>query len=141
MSGKCFISLPVAWVLDTGASHHMTSNLAAVNNGYTLSMPIYILQPHGRKIKVEKAGSVKLGPNIILRDVLYIPTFKCNLISTQKLAIDENCLVSYEPNFCIIQDLTSKTLIGVGDPGDEVYYFKNLHKGLVFTATNQADSV
>ena len=84
---------------------------------------------------------VKLGPRMWLKDVLYTPSFKCNLVSAQKLARDENCVVSYGPDFCVIQDLTSKTLIGAGDPGNEVYYFRDMHGGLALTATKNEDPV
>jgi len=120
-----FNPLTVDWVLDTGAFHHMTSNLATLTNIYTLSTPVFICQPDGRQVKVEKAGLVKLGPNIILKDVLYTPTFKCNLISAKKLAVNENCVISYGPNFCLIQDLTLKMLIGASDPRNGVYYLKS----------------
>jgi len=89
MSGKYCNPLTMDWVLDTGASHHMTSNLATLTNIYTLSTPVFISQLDGRQVKVEKAGLVKLGPNIILKDVLDTPAFKCNLISAQKLAVDK----------------------------------------------------
>ena len=64
---------------------------------------------------------VQLGRKIWLKDVVYTPTFKCNLVSAQKLAQDENCVVSYGPNLCVIQDLTSKMLIGVDDLGNGVH--------------------
>lgn len=94
LSGKCFHTTPMQWVLDSGASHHMTSNFAALTNVYTLSIPIIISQSDGRQVKVEQAGMVQLGPAIWPKDVLYTPTFKCNLISAQKLAQDESCVVS-----------------------------------------------
>ena len=80
----------------------MTPNFAALTNVYTLSIPIIISQPDGRQVKVEEASMVQVGPVIWLKDVLYNPTFKCNLISAQKLAQDENCVVSYGSVFCII---------------------------------------
>jgi len=92
----------------------MTSSFTVLTNVYNLSLPITISQPDGRQIIVKQAGMVKLGPDIWLKDVLYTPTFKCNLVSAQMLARDENCVVSYGPNFCVILDLTSKTQIGVG---------------------------
>jgi len=67
---------------------------------------------------------VKLGLNIQLKDVLYTLTFRCNLVSTHKFAIHENCVVSYGPFFCVIQDLTLKMLIAVGEPGNGVYYLR-----------------
>jgi len=98
VGGNCFVSSFVAWVLDTGASHYMTSNLAALENICTLSTSIFISQPDGRQVNVE----VKLRSDIILKGVLYTPTFKCNMISSSKLVIDENCVMSYGPNFCVI---------------------------------------
>ena len=55
-------------------------------------------------------------------------------MSTQKLAIGENCVVSYGPNFYVIQELTSKTLTGGGDPGNGMYYLRFMRGGSVFTA-------
>ena len=104
-------------------------------------IPIIISQPDRRQVKVKQAGIVQLGPVIWLNDVLYTPTFKCNLISTQKLAQDENYIVSYRPDFCVIQDLTSKMLIGAGDPGNGVYYLRRMNDGLAFSTTKKVDLV
>jgi len=45
---------------------------------------------------------VDLGLSIGLKNVLHTAAFKYNLISTQKLAVDEYCVISYGPNFCVI---------------------------------------
>jgi len=84
---------------------------------------------------------VKLDPDIVLKHVFHTRFLKCNLISTQKLAIHENCIASYGPNFCIIQDLTLKMQIGAGDLGNGVYYLKNIHGGSIFIAVKKDDSV
>jgi len=73
----------------------MTSNLTSLTNIHTLSTPIFISQPNSRQVKAEKAGNVKLGSEIIFKDVLHTPTFKCSLISAQKVGTDENCVISY----------------------------------------------
>lgn len=64
MSGKCLHITPMQWVLDLGASHHMTSNLDILANVYILKKPIIISQPDGHQVKVEKAGTVRIGPDI-----------------------------------------------------------------------------
>lgn len=84
---------------------------------------------------------VRVGPDIWLKDVLYTPTFKCNLILAQKLSQDENCVVSYGPDFCVIQDLTSKTLIRAGDLANGVYYLRTMRGRLVFAAIKKLDPV
>ncbi|KAJ8441288.1 hypothetical protein Cgig2_013395 [Carnegiea gigantea] len=70
MSGKCSHITPIQWILDLGASHHMTSNFDILTNVYNLKTPIIILQPYGRQVKVEKASTVRIGPDIWLKDVL-----------------------------------------------------------------------
>ena len=85
MSCKCFNTTSVPWVLDSrdsGASNHMISKFDALTNIDNRLVPIIILQPDGRQIKVEKAGMVQLGPDIWLKDVLYTPCL-CSEISTR----------------------------------------------------------
>ena len=48
MTGKSLNITPMQWVLDSGASHHMTSSFAALENVYNLSTPIVISQPDGQ---------------------------------------------------------------------------------------------
>lgn len=59
----------------------------------------------------------------------------------QKLAQDENCVASYGPDFCAIQDLTSKTLIRAGDPRNGVYYLRTMRGGTSFAAIKKVDLV
>jgi len=89
MSGESLHSQSLQWILDTDPSHHMTPNIQVLENIYNLSTPINIAQPDGGIFSVTKAGNVNIGGVLTLKGVLYIPTFKCNLISVQKLTEDE----------------------------------------------------
>ena len=111
MTNKFLHTGHIQWGFDSGASHHMTSNYAAFSHVYNLSLPIIISQLDGQRSTMKQASMVKLEPDIQLKDVLYTLTFKYNLVFTQKLVIDENCVVSYGSNFCVTRDLTSKMLI------------------------------
>ena len=102
-------------------------------------MPIIIPQLDGRWLKVEKAIMVKLGLDIISKDELYMPSFKCNLISTQKLVVDEHCAVSYSLSFCIIQDLALKMQIRAAELASTVYYLKNMRGASVFATVKKGD--
>ena len=42
MTGKSFSAAMVQWVLDSGASHHMTNNASIVRKLVKLSKPIFI---------------------------------------------------------------------------------------------------
>jgi len=102
MSGKSLSTSYLQWVIDGGASHHMTPHIDILDNMHDLSEPIQIAQPDGKIIIVKKTGTVILDDGLILKEVLYTPTFQCNLISVQKLARDENCLIIYGVDFYIL---------------------------------------
>ena len=46
----------------------------------------------------------------------------------------------YGTLFCLIQDLTLKKLIGVGEQSNEVYYFNKNAGGIIFTAVQHKDA-
>jgi len=96
---------------------------------------------HGKNMCVEKTGNVKLGLNFILNDVLYIPRFSCNLISSREFTKDTNFLVTYGDDFCLILDRTSKKPIRAGDLKNGVYYLKMEPVGSVFVALQSEGSV
>ena len=77
--GEAFFSIALSWVLDRGASHYMTSNKRVLMNRYKLPTPINMTLLEGQIIQVKEAGMLHAGSGIILKDVLYTPTFACNL--------------------------------------------------------------
>jgi len=103
-----------------------------------VSHQINIALPDGRKIVPKKAGVVNLGDKLILKEVLYTPTF--TFISTWQLARDENCTITYGDDCCVIQDRTSKKPIGVGEVRNGVYYLKGHARGKAFTVVKKEDS-
>ena len=94
----------------------------------------------GKIIAVKKAGMVTLGDCSILKEVLYTPTFKCNLIFVQKLAKDENCLVIYGVGFCVLQDLPSRKIIGIAEMRNGVYYLTIRTGGKSYTTLSNKES-
>jgi len=103
------------WILDSGVSHHITSNLQAMTKLVQLPKIINITIPNGYTVAVREAGTVDLRHGLVLKNMLYSPVFNCNLISVQRLTTDENCIITYGTQFCRIQDLTSKKPIGAGE--------------------------
>ncbi|KAJ0028116.1 hypothetical protein Pint_36078 [Pistacia integerrima] len=100
------------WILDTGASHHMTASLDKLTNLMESTSPSSVRLPNGHQSSVSHIGSYMIGPNQKLTNVLFVPDFKFNLISIAKLTRDLKCFVSFYPDFCIFQDLSSGGLWG-----------------------------
>ena len=75
-----------------------------------------------------KEGTIKLSDNLKIKNVLYVPDLDCNWLSISQLVDESNCDVYFIGKLCAIQDRTSKMLIGVGEPRDGLYYFREAPK-------------
>lgn len=75
---------------------------------------------------VSSMGSFSLSSNITLLKVLYVHDLKCTLISIVKLLKQLNCFAMFTDTICVLHDHFLRTLVGVGEERDGVYYFTNL---------------
>ncbi|KAJ1695814.1 hypothetical protein LUZ63_012512 [Rhynchospora breviuscula] len=113
-----------SWLLDSGASHHMTGDISCLQNVY-LVKPSAVVLPNGEQTIAEKEGTVKLE-GVMLKRVLYVPCLSCNLISLSKLIKDNRCFVTFTDALCVVQDCISKIPIGVGEMRDGVYFYHSI---------------
>ncbi|KAE9064539.1 hypothetical protein PF010_g28564 [Phytophthora fragariae] len=78
------------WLVDSGASSHMTSIRDKFVSMKELKTPVRITIADGKKIDAVAMGTVGLklmdGTSVTLSDVLYIPEVEGSLISVAKLA-------------------------------------------------------
>ncbi|KAJ8431285.1 hypothetical protein Cgig2_014331 [Carnegiea gigantea] len=63
----------------------------------------YIRLPNRTQMPIT-LRDVQLCNDLILKDTLVVPAFKCNLLSTSKLCKDNNCIVIFHDEICLIQD-------------------------------------
>ena len=112
-----------SWLLDTGASNHMTGDINLLTKLIDVS-PCPVGLPDGRNTIADKEGTVNFGKGLALNNVLYVPNLACNLISVSQLIHDSNCVVTFSNKLCVIQDRTSRTVIGVGEQRNGVYHFR-----------------
>ena len=101
-----------SWVLDSGATNHMTPHSSLLTSFVTLSNN-HITIANGTHIPIHGRGNVSLLPSLSLKDVLYVPKLSNNLISIRKLTHDLNCSITFFPTHCTFQDLATGKLIGV----------------------------
>jgi len=117
LSGKC------DWLSDSGVSYHMTGDLRLLLNVYNIAtIPVGL--PNKKIVFASKRGMVRLSPKLILNDVLFVHYLKCNLISIAQLVEDLYCTVTFNCKLCVIQDHTTKMLIGTGEHKKGVYFYK-----------------
>ncbi|OIT40373.1 hypothetical protein A4A49_65512, partial [Nicotiana attenuata] len=111
------------WIIDSGASHHITSckeKLIDVNElGSQVSRKVQV--PTGNKSQITDIGSAIILDGQRIKDFLHVPDFKFNLLSVSKLTKDLVCTVKFFPDFCLLQGLYSGKVMGIGRETDGLY--------------------
>ena len=121
-SCKCFRSSIDLWIIDSGASNHMTYNKSSLTNIQTLPYLILVSLPNGYKVKVTEYGDVHISSKMVLNKVLQVPSFKYNLISVQSLVSSMKCILSFTDTTCLLQAPSMKRPQEVGSSKDGIYY-------------------
>ena len=76
------------WYLDSGATNHITTDIQRLSLKGTYLISTTIIVGDGTKVPIAAYGNAKLFCTTLpinLKDVLYVPRMKKNLISISKL--------------------------------------------------------
>ena len=111
------------WVLDSGATNHMTGSSYLFHTYYPCSGHEKVKIADGSFAAIAGKGSIILSPSMTLLNVLHVPKLAYNLISVHKLSIDSQCKLTFVPSCCDFQDLSSGTMIGSAKEYGGLYYF------------------
>ncbi|XP_074306620.1 uncharacterized protein LOC141641876 [Silene latifolia] len=103
-----------SWIVDTGASDHMTSNIHLLHDIIPLDRPITVVLPDGTFKLVHKIGTMQLTKHITLKHVFIVPGFRQNLLSVGSLLQNTNMRVIFFPTECWFQDPSSKKILATG---------------------------
>ncbi|KAH6785633.1 hypothetical protein C2S51_038088 [Perilla frutescens var. frutescens] len=101
------------WIIDSGASIHMCCNIKLMHTLRKLNEAQRIFLPDGSSVTADYAGEVKLTETIILKNVLFAPTFTHNLISVGELTKDIDGKVLFLPTHCLIQSHHQDQFLGI----------------------------
>ena len=129
----------VSWLLDSGVSYHVTGNCELLAHTRDINhCPIGFSD--GKQIISTIQGKVQLCTNIILHNVYYVPSLNCNLISISQLTADVRFTITFTNTLCAIQNIHLRTLIGLGERRDELYYFCDIPHIRALSATDGSSS-
>ena len=123
LSGK---TSNVSWIIDTGATHHMTGHADLLHDVHTVA-PVSVQLPAGKNVLSSQRGTIYLAPNLCLKNVYLVPGFHMNLLSCGQLLTDNHLVGQMTDRLLIFQDRTSRILIGAGDREREgLYRFREI---------------
>lgn len=130
------------WFLDSGATSHMTSN-AAIITSVTSEVSSSITLADGNKVLSQRTGSGNIVTvdehgeqrTVTLKQILYVPELKGNLLSVSKMA-DEGCTVVFNRTGCKV--LKDGHVVVVGERNGCLYQLKQPEAAAV-AATHRED--
>lgn len=74
----------LTWIIDFGASNHMTWNYACLSNVVNIT-PQPIILPNGKITYTKRKGKTKVETSLTLDNVLFTPKITCQLIPISQL--------------------------------------------------------
>lgn len=115
------------WLIDSGASSHMTKEKDVLVNYQQFDEPENVALGDGRVVKALGSGNVHMNmlflgsksKRAILYNVLYVPKLACNLFSV-RAAVAKGNVVEFDRNQCRIRDASGK-LRAMGSLVEQLY--------------------
>ncbi|KAJ3697958.1 hypothetical protein LUZ61_001663 [Rhynchospora tenuis] len=101
-----------SWVLDSGATNHVTSDLNNLSPFFNYNGADTLQVGSGAGLPIQHIGNSSFylsDQQINLTNILHVPSFTCNLISISKLLHDNPHLsIEFSSSYCIIKHLPTK---------------------------------
>lgn len=110
-----------SWILDTGASSHMCFNKSLLQHFNSHFPPTKIHLPDSSVKIISTHGQASLHPQLQLNHVLFIPQFRFNLISVNRLIHESNLSLSFTKSHCVVQDLRNSRIIAIAAMKGNLY--------------------
>ncbi|KAL9413756.1 hypothetical protein AB3S75_042279 [Citrus x aurantiifolia] len=117
------------WYLDSGATHHLTNNMANMNVREEFKGSDQLVIGNGQGLSITHVGdacftykrsNVAYKPtHILLKNMLLVPDITKNLLNISKLTTDNNLSIEFVGDVCYVKDsLTRQVLLkGLAEKG------------------------
>ncbi|XP_012851796.1 PREDICTED: uncharacterized protein LOC105971489 [Erythranthe guttata] len=112
------------WVLDSGATHHITSDLQnlSMHSNYVGNEDVVV--GNGNEIPISHIGSSSInshGSSFALNNVLCAPLIKKNLISVSQFCKQNNVSIEFFANYFLVKDLNTRASLAKGRSRHNLY--------------------
>lgn len=112
------------WLLDSGASHHVTQDLSNLSLHHPYDGTEEIVIGDGSGLPITHSGFTSLSTpskSLSLSNVLCVPTMKKNLISISQLCSDNNLLIEFSCDSFVVKDRLTGARLLTGPTKNGVY--------------------
>ncbi|KAM2169393.1 hypothetical protein ACFX1Q_038705 [Malus domestica] len=136
------------WIVDSGATSHMTNSYATLQNPEAYTGPEQVYIGDGKGLPITHSGSTTLHTSTSafkLNKVLYVPALKHNILSANQFLLDNHCSLHFYPSHFTVKDLSSGRMHFKGPVQQGFYPFHfsssatGNHKALTATAKASKD--
>jgi len=113
------------WYPDSGASHHVTSNVENIQQCAPFEGPDQVIIGNGQGLPIRSIGSSTfISPtnnttNLLLSKLLHVPTISKNLLSISQFAKDNSVYFEFHPNVCLVKSQGSNDILLKGHLGSD----------------------
>ncbi|KAI5341512.1 hypothetical protein L3X38_020786 [Prunus dulcis] len=112
------------WIIDTGASNHMTYDDNMFDELSRNPRDPYITSANGLPSPVSGEGTIHLTPSLPLSHALLVSNIRCNLLSVGRLLDTLKASATFYSTHCFFQDLKTHEKIGHGKRIWGLYYLQ-----------------
>nr|CAN74104.1 hypothetical protein VITISV_008952 [Vitis vinifera] len=110
------------WILDSGASDHISGNKDLFSSIITTSVLPTVTLANGSQTMAKGFRFAHPLPSLPLHSVLYTPECPFNLISISKITRTLNCSITFSDKFVTLQDRSTGKTIGIGHESQGLYH-------------------
>ena len=111
------------WIIDIGASDHMTWDSSQLKYVLPSSQSV-ISTTNGSTSPITGKGSVIMSNTLTLDIVLVVPSLEYNLLFVIQITSTLACTVTFWPSFCVFQDILTRKILGYGVRRGKLYYLE-----------------
>jgi len=101
-----------SWVLDSGASFHVTSDQSQLASTTPITEGASVQTADGTLCYITHKGSL-CDPHFTVPNIFFVPELSMDLLSVGQIT-DHNCFVGFDDSSCFVQDLRTGEVIGTG---------------------------
>ena len=116
------------WIIDTGASDHMTRDSSKLKSVLPFSQSV-ISTTNGSTSLITGEGYVILSNTLTLDTVLVVPSLEYNLLYVSQITSTLAYTVTFWPSFCVFQDILTQKILGYGVRRGKLYYLELTENG------------